>query len=189
MQAKGLESQLVVDSVTPAIDGHHVKVSALVVVPFSSLHTSPRKAKSLGDAKARVTTLIVGHHVKVSTTVVVPSPSCHTSPWKAKLLWDVKVLLPNNDMLVLQNHFSSLHGLETTDVGGDPHTGTPIILTAIVEFNYEHIIVENQVVMEEAPIPTLLKGHQHVKCVRLYGFKLEGGEWFKEGFYILFSLE
>ena len=25
--------------------------------------------------------------------------------------------------------------------------------------------------------------------VRIYGFKLEGGEWFKEGFHKLFSLE
>ena len=48
--------------------------------------------------------------------------------------------------MVLQNHFSSLDGLETTNAGGDPHIGTPIIPTAIVEFNYEHITVENRVV-------------------------------------------
>ena len=81
--------------------------------------------------------------MEVSATVVVPSLSRHTSPWKAKSLWDAKALLPYNNTLVLQNHFSSLDGLETTDAGGDPHTGTPIILTAIVEFNSEHVTVEN----------------------------------------------
>jgi len=106
-------------------------------------HTSPRKAKSLGDAKAPVTTPIHGHHVEISATMAIPSPSCHNSPWKAKSLWDAKALLPDNDTLVLQNHFSSLDSLETTDAGGDPHTGTSIILTTICEFNYEHVTVEN----------------------------------------------
>jgi len=31
------------------IDGHHVEVSTIVIVPSPSCHTSPRKAKSLGD--------------------------------------------------------------------------------------------------------------------------------------------
>ena len=146
MQAKGSESQLVGDSVATSIDGHHVEVSDIMVVPYLSRHTSPRKAKSLGDVKAPITTPIDGHHVEVSATVVVPSSSPHTSPRNAKSLGDVKTLLPDNDTLVLQNHFSSLDGLETTYVGDDPHTGTPIILTAIVEFNYEHITIENQVV-------------------------------------------
>jgi len=44
--------------------------------------------------------------------------------------------------LVLQNHFSSLDGFETTDVGGDPYICTS---TTIVEFNYDHITIENQV--------------------------------------------
>jgi len=106
MQAKGSDSQLVVDSqkVTTIIDGHHEEVFAIGVVPSLSCHTFPRKAKSLRDAKA---------------------------------------LLPNNDMLELKNHFSSLDGLETTNAGGDPHTCTPIIPTAIVEFNYEHTTIEN----------------------------------------------
>ncbi|XP_068461592.1 uncharacterized protein [Phaseolus vulgaris] len=45
-------------------------------------------------------------------------------------------------LLILQNHFSSLEGLETTYVGGDPYIGTSI---AIVEFNYVHITVENHI--------------------------------------------
>jgi len=49
--------------------------------------------------------------VKVSAIVTVPSSSPHTSPRKAKSLRDVKAL-----SLVLQNHFSSLDGLETTNV-------------------------------------------------------------------------
>ena len=108
MQVKGSESQLVVDSVTTPIDGHHVDISATMVVPSSTRHTFPQKPKSLGDAKAPVTTSIDGHHVEVSTIMVVPSPSCHTSPRKAKSLGDAKTLLSYNDTLVLQNHFSSL---------------------------------------------------------------------------------
>jgi len=112
-----------------------VQVSAIVVVAYSSRHTSPRKAKSLEDAKAPIKTPVDGHHEEISTIVVVPSSSCHTSPRKAKSLGDAKALLPDNDTLVLQNHLSSLDGLETTNAGGDPHTSTPIILTAIIEFN------------------------------------------------------
>ena len=63
------------------------------------------------------TTPMDGHHM--SAIVTVPSPS-----------------------LVLRNPFSSLEGLETTDVGGDPYIGTS---TAIVEFNYDHITVENHI--------------------------------------------
>ena len=85
-----------------------------MVVPSPLHYTSHRKAKSLGDAKTLVKTPIDRHHVGVFPTVVVPYPSCHTSPQKAKLLRDVKALLPDNDTLVLQNHFSSLDGLETT---------------------------------------------------------------------------
>ena len=51
MEAKGLESQIVVDLVTTPTHGPHVEVSAFVVVPSMLRHTSPRKAKSFGDAK------------------------------------------------------------------------------------------------------------------------------------------
>ena len=44
--------------------------------------------------------------------------------------------------MVLQNHFSSLDGLETTDVGGDSHIGASTIPP--IGINYDHI--ENQVV-------------------------------------------
>jgi len=115
MQAKGSESQLVVDPVSTLIDGHHVEVSSTLVVSSLSCHTSSQKVISLGDAKAPVTTPIDGHHV---ATVVVISSSRHTSSQKDKSLEDVKALLPDNDTLVLQNHFSSLEGLETTDAGG-----------------------------------------------------------------------
>jgi len=67
--------------------------------------------KSPAYSKAPIKTPIDGHHVEVSTIVTVPSSSPHTSPWKAKSLGDVKAL-----SLVLQNHFSSLDGLETTNV-------------------------------------------------------------------------
>ena len=63
------------------------------------------------------TTPMNGHHM--SAIVTVPSP-----------------------LLVLRNHFSSLEGLETTNVGGDPYIGTS---TAIVEFNFDHISVENHI--------------------------------------------
>jgi len=132
MQAKGSESQLVVHSVTTPIDDHHVEVSAPVAVPSPSLPTSTRRVKSPGDTKAPIKTPIHGHHVEVSDIVTVPSPSRHTSPRKAKSLGDVKPLLLDNDRLVLQNHFSSLDGLETTKVGGDPDIGVPIIPTSIV---------------------------------------------------------
>ena len=99
------------DLVTTPIDDHHVEVFAPVVVP-SLLHpTSPRRAKSPADSKAPITTPIDGHHVEVFAIVIVPYSSPHTSLWKAKSLGDVKALL-----LVLQNHFSSLDGLETTNV-------------------------------------------------------------------------
>jgi len=49
--------------------------------------------------------------------------------------------------------------LETTDAGGDPYTGTLIILTAIVEFNYEHITVENQVVSKFWAAPSDMEEH------------------------------
>jgi len=106
MQAKGFDSQLVVDAkdVTTPIDNHHVEVSAT------------------GD---------------------VPSPSRHASPRIANLLRDAKALLPNNDTLVLQNHFLSLDGLEITYAGGGSNIGTPIILSTIVDINFEHITVEN----------------------------------------------
>jgi len=74
--------------------------------------------------------------------VNVSSPSPHTSHRKAKSLGDVKAL----SLLILQNHLSSLDGLETTDVGGDPHIGASTIPSAIVEINSNHITVENQVV-------------------------------------------
>jgi len=138
-----LEKRFTADSITSPIDVHHVEIFAIVIVPSLLCHTSPQKAKSLGDAKAPVMTLIDGHHVEVSVTVGIPSTSRHTSHWKAKSLWDAKALLPDNDTLVLQNHFSSLDSLQTTDARGDPYTVTSIILTAIAEFNYEHVTVEN----------------------------------------------
>ena len=107
MQAKGSKSH----SATNPIDDHHVEVSTPVVVP-SSLHpTSPRKAKSPADSKTPINTPNDGHHVEEYVIVIVPSPSPHTHPRKAKSLGDVKAL-----SLVLQNHFSFLDGLKTTDV-------------------------------------------------------------------------
>jgi len=49
MQAKGFDSQLVVDEkdVTTPIDGHDVEVSATVDVLSPSRHASPRMANSL----------------------------------------------------------------------------------------------------------------------------------------------
>jgi len=79
--------------------------------------------------------------VEVSAIVTVPSLSPHTSSRKAKSLGDIKEL-----SLVLQNHFSSLDGSETTDVGGDPNIGASIIPTVIAEINSDHITVKNQVV-------------------------------------------
>ena len=78
-----------------------------------------------------------------------------------------KALLLDNDTLVRQNQFSSLDGLVTTDAGGDPHTGTPIILTAIVEFNYEHITVENQVVLKSNASSSSLLPTKGVKSMTL----------------------
>jgi len=107
--------------------------SFFFVVPSLSRPTSPRTAKSSRDTKAPIKTPIDGHHVEVFAIVNIPSSLRHTSPQKAKSLGNVKALLHNNDTLVLQNHFSSLDGLETTNVGGDPHIGASIIATAIVE--------------------------------------------------------
>jgi len=70
-----------------------------------------------------------------------------------------KALLPDNDMLVLQNHFSSLDGLETTNVGGDPHISASIISTAIVKFNSDHITVENWVVSKFWVDPNEMEEH------------------------------
>ena len=78
---------------------------------------SLQRATSLVVSTTPFTTPMDGHHM--SAIVTVPSPS-----------------------LVLQNHFSSLEGLETTDVGGDPYVGTS---TTIVEFNYDHITIENHI--------------------------------------------
>jgi len=119
------------------IEDHPVEVSTPVAVPSMLRPTSPRRAKSPTDSTTPINTSIDGHHVEVSVIVTVPSSSPHTSPRKAKSFGDVKAL-----SLVLQNHFSSLDGLETTNVGGDPYIGTSI---AIVEFNSDHITVENQV--------------------------------------------
>jgi len=77
-----------------------------------------------------------------------PSPSPQTNPRKAKSLRDVQAL-----SLALQNHFSSLDGFETIDVGGNPYIGASTILFAIVEINYDHITVENQVVSKFWPDP------------------------------------
>ncbi|XP_068466565.1 uncharacterized protein [Phaseolus vulgaris] len=99
MQAKDSESNS-----TTLIDDHHVEVSVLVIVPSLLRTTSPRRAKSHVDTNAPVP------NVEVSTIVTVPSQSPHTSPRKAKYLRDVKAI-----SLVLQNHFSSLDDLETTD--------------------------------------------------------------------------
>jgi len=88
-----------------------------------------------------------------------------------KSLRDAKALLPDNDTLVLQNHFSSLDGLETIDARGDPHTSTPIILTAIVEFNYEDIAIENQVISKFWATHTELE--EHVSDTRRKLFTLQ----------------
>jgi len=45
--------------------------------------------------------------------------------------------------LVLQNHFFSFDGLETTNVGGDSHIGASNIPPTIVGIIFDHI--ENQV--------------------------------------------
>ena len=130
-----------------------------MVVPSLSRPNSPRRVKSPGDTKTPIKTPIDGHYVEVYAIVTVPSPLRHTSPHMAKSFEDVKALLHDNDMLVLQNHFSSLDGLETIDVGGDPHIGVSIILTTIVEFNYDHITVENQVVSKIWAHPKEMEEH------------------------------
>jgi len=81
-------------------------------------------------------TLIDGTPVLVcSDTVVVQSPSRESSPMMAHSL-----------ALALQNHFSSLDGLETIDEVGGPNIGKPIVPASVVNFNNEHIFVKNQVV-------------------------------------------
>ena len=126
MQAKDSESNS-----TTLIDDHHVEVFVPVIVPSPLRTTSPQRAKSHADTNALVP------NVEVSAIVTVPSQSPYTSPQKAKYLGDVKAI-----SLVLQNHFSSLDGLKTTDVGGDSHIGASIIL--LVGINSDHI--ENQIV-------------------------------------------
>ena len=69
------------------------------------------------------------------------------------------LLLHDNDTLVLQNHFFSLDGLETIDVGGDSNIGASIILTAIVKFNYDHITIENRVVSKFWVDPNEMEEH------------------------------
>ena len=49
--------------------------------------------------------------------------------------------------------------MEITNAGGDPFIGTPIILTAIIEFNFEHITVENQVVSKFWVDPNEMEEH------------------------------
>ena len=107
-----------------------MKASALVIVQSPLRTTSPRTTKSHAD---------INPNVEVSAIVTVPSQSPHTSPQKTKYLGDVKAI-----SLVLQNHFSSLDGLETTDVGGDSHIGASTIPPTIVGINSDHL--ENQVV-------------------------------------------
>jgi len=91
--------------VTTPIDDHHMEVSTPVVVL-----TSPQRVKSPANSTIPTTNLIDGHHVEVSAIVIVPPSSPHTFPRKGKPLGDVKAL-----SLVLQNHFSSRNGLETTN--------------------------------------------------------------------------
>jgi len=122
------------------------------------MKTKGSDSQLIVDAQ-KVTSFMNGHHVEVSATVVAPSSSHYTSSRKAKSLGDAKALLPDNDMLVLQNHFSFLDGLETTDARGDPHTGTPIILTTIVEFNSKHITVKNQVISKFWADPNEMEEH------------------------------
>ena len=126
MQAKDSESNS-----TTFIDDHHVEVSIPVIVPSQLRTTSPQRVKSHANTNAPVP------NVEASAIVTVPSQSPHTSPRKAKYPGDVKAI-----SLVLQNHFSSLDGLETTDVGDDSHIGASTIPP--VGINSDHI--ENQVV-------------------------------------------
>jgi len=98
------------------IEDHHVEVWAPVAIP-SPLHpTPPRRAKSSTNSTTPINTPMDGHHVD-SAIVLVPSP-----------------------LLVLQNHFSPLEGLETTDVGGDPY----IVMTHIHDHHvevYAHVVI------------------------------------------------
>jgi len=98
------------------IEDHHVEVWAPVAVPSPLRLTFPRKAKSPADSTTPINTPIDGHHVD-SAIVTVPSPS-----------------------LVLQNHFSSLSGLETIDVGSDPYIVTAPFDDHHVEI-FAHVVV------------------------------------------------
>jgi len=89
-------------------------------------------------------------HVEVSPPLGDPSLQRATSPVVSTTPFtnpmdghhmSVIVTIPS-PLLVLQNHFSSLESLETTNVGGDPYISTS---TAIVEFNYDHITGENHI--------------------------------------------
>jgi len=60
------------------------------------------------------------HVLVCSNIVVVPSPPRENSPMAAQSL-----------ALTLQNHFSSLDGLETANEAGGPNTGKPIVPTSI----------------------------------------------------------
>ena len=70
-------------------------------------------------------------HVEVSPLMGDPSLHRDTSPVVSTTPFTTPmdghhmcaiVIVPSSP-LVLQNHFSSLEGLETTDVGGDPYIG------------------------------------------------------------------
>ena len=47
--------------------------------------------------------------------------------------------------------------MEITDAGGGPNTGTPIILSAIIDINYEHKTVANQVVSKFWANPSVIQ--------------------------------
>ena len=44
-------------------------------------------------------------------------------------------------------------------MGGDPHIGVSIIPTVIVEFNYDHIIIENRVISKFWVDPNEMEEH------------------------------
>jgi len=122
---------------------HHVEVWAPGAVP-SLLRPMPQRDKSPADSTTPINTTIDGHHVD-STIVIVPSP-----------------------LLVLQNNFSSLRGLETTYVGGDPY----IVMTPIDDHHVEvsgHVVVcstcpqkGKSLASSNVPTKNLIDGH-HVE--------------------------
>ena len=64
---------------------------------------------------------------------------------KEQSLAAAKALLPDNNMLVIENPFSSLVGLGNEDVTGVPDTSKPAIATQIVDLHHnDQITVENQ---------------------------------------------